>query len=323
MEVRRSSGGVVAALAALALAGPSQASASVEVGNICTGTKAYAGYTAIQLQRSVAGPLPLAAPTAGIATNWKVNSKSNFGGHEAALGVWRPGASAGEYRLVGQSAATQTTAGQNVYASRIRVQPGDVFGLDATKNAFSGGVVCPTLSSADRVATRAGPPTVGSPAFFNEEEEVLLALSVVIEPDADGDGWGDETQDGCVRSAAVQVDCPVVHLDASATPGRHSATVVVSTSAEAPVTVSGSVRIGARKGHPARELTLTATPQTVRPGAPARFTLGFPRPLRSALAALPRRRSLKLTIEATATDLTGAVSADATSAKLKGQAPSR
>jgi hypothetical protein len=38
----------------------------------------------------------------------------------------------------------------------------------------------------------------------------LVLLSGTIEADADGDGFGDETQDGCPTNAAVQGPCPAV-----------------------------------------------------------------------------------------------------------------
>jgi hypothetical protein len=36
-----------------------------------------------------------------------------------------------------------------------------------------------------------------------------LLLQGVVEPDSDGDGFGDETQDLCPTNAAIQVACPV------------------------------------------------------------------------------------------------------------------
>jgi hypothetical protein len=36
----------------------------------------------------------------------------------------------------------------------------------------------------------------------------LLNVSAVLEPDADGDGFGDETQDQCPTNATTQGPCP-------------------------------------------------------------------------------------------------------------------
>jgi hypothetical protein len=73
------------------------------------------------------------------------------------------------------------------------------------------------------VRVDAGARTVGrnaASAFFNppladgESRDPDIAFSVIIplnadlEPDADGDGFGDITQDGCPTSAATQGACP-------------------------------------------------------------------------------------------------------------------
>jgi hypothetical protein len=42
------------------------------------------------------------------------------------------------------------------------------------------------------------------------EPNTLLNAAAAVEPDADGDAFGDETQDLCPTNAAVQVACPVL-----------------------------------------------------------------------------------------------------------------
>ena len=42
------------------------------------------------------------------------------------------------------------------------------------------------------------------------EPNTLLNAAATVEPDADGDTFGDETQDLCPTNAALQVACPVV-----------------------------------------------------------------------------------------------------------------
>jgi hypothetical protein len=56
-----------------------------------------------------------------------------------------------------------------------------------------------------------GDLTVGGPsALFTGGGSVRLNLSAIVEPDADKDGFGDETQDLCPTSPATQGACPVV-----------------------------------------------------------------------------------------------------------------
>jgi hypothetical protein len=52
--------------------------------------------------------------------------------------------------------------------------------------------------------------TVGGAATGN----TLINATATIEPDADGDTFGDETQDQCPTNAAVQATCPVAQTPA-------------------------------------------------------------------------------------------------------------
>lgn len=69
----------------------------------------------------------------------------------------------------------------------------------------------------------------------------------MIEPDADGDGYGDETQDKCPQSALAQVACPVVKLSVSASAKKKQATILVTDDVPASVTVGGQVALGKGK----------------------------------------------------------------------------
>ncbi|HEX8690135.1 MAG TPA: hypothetical protein VF729_07815, partial [Solirubrobacterales bacterium] len=124
----------------------------------------------------------------------------------------------------------------------------------------------------------------------------------------------DETQDKCPQLAAVQTACPVVTVDASGSAKKGLATVLITTTSQAPVTVTGTVKLG--KGKTAK---LNGGTQVVLPGTISRFTLLFPKSLRDRLKALSRKASLKLSVLASATDLVGRVSTDTVNVKLKGQ----
>jgi hypothetical protein len=50
---------------------------------------------------------------------------------------------------------------------------------------------------------------VGGSATYGEGSGgFLLDIAAVLEPDVDRDGYGDETQDACLTSAAVHTACP-------------------------------------------------------------------------------------------------------------------
>jgi hypothetical protein len=50
--------------------------------------------------------------------------------------------------------------------------------------------------------------------FNNLQASGLINAAAAVEPDADGDGYGDETQDGCPGNGAATGTCPVVSAPA-------------------------------------------------------------------------------------------------------------
>ena len=95
---------------------------------------------------------------------------------------------------------------------------------------------------------------------------------------------------------------------------KGSVLVLVSSSAAVPVTVTGSVKLG--KGKLAH---LVGGVQTILPGKIATFALQFPNKLRAKLKKLKRRKSLRLEVQASATDVIGRASSDTLQVRLKGQ----
>ncbi len=168
------------------------------------------------------------------------------------------------------------------------------------------------------------PPQDGQTATAEPGVSGLGLLNATIEPDADHDGYGDETQDGCPASAASHTTCPpakLISLSSFALVRKSSVLVLVSTDATAPVSVSGSVKLpkGPRKrAHASALVKLPAATQTVAPGQIAQLTLKFPKVLTTALARLPKGKSLKLEIDTAATNATGQASTSKSTAKLRG-----
>jgi hypothetical protein len=290
---------------ALSLAAVPGAGAAVRVGNDCFATGVVTNSTVAQILADPANPLPLTVPTAGVVTRW--TTKSEYGipiGQR--LKVFRATGIANQFTAVGESAEQTVVDGINTFNTRIPVQGGDRFGLYSP--APSGGAVC-TGKPEDGYGYVSGDLPTGSSQTFTVKPG-RVAVSALVEPDVDGDGYGDETQDRCLQSAAVQVACPPLSLDAVAkSAGRASVMILVATSTEAPITVSGTVK-GTR---------LTASPKTVTPGAIAGFKLPFPKALKSRLAGLPKSRSLTLKVTAEGRNLAGIAASDRLNVKLKGR----
>ena len=301
----------------LALAGAGSASAATEFGDSCGGTTAAGEYTLMTLDAPPA-TLPLAAPSGGVITKVKVNSAIGVTvSIPTAVKVLRS-AGGNKYTVIGQQSVL-ANPGVTTADARIPVQQGDRLGLRGEPFVFEGSTISASLYCAGAPGTLGavlGDVPVGSTAEFLAVTTARVPLAAVIEPDADGDGYGDETQDGCPQVASLQTPCPVVTVEASSIIKRKGSVVVlVTTSSSAPVKVTGTVKLG--KGQKAK---LSGPTKTVALGKVTRFTLKFPKKLKDKLGDLTKKQSLQLKINARATDLVGRVTKDSLKTRLKGQA---
>ena len=159
-------------------------------------------------------------------------------------------------------------------------------------------------------------------------------MSAVVEPDADGDGYGDETQDRCPEKAALQIPCPAIALEAFPIVLKRSVLVLVSASSESSVQVFGQVgwkprhkggALASKTAKPGDHLStgviagLAGGTQSLKPGEIGRFNLPLPKSVKRQLRQIPRGKSLKGTITARTTDLTGKVVDRTISIRLPGQ----
>ncbi len=304
-------GAAATALLTIATLGSTSASAATEFGNNCVGTALTEakGITLFELAVP-SNPLPNTAPIAGVITSWKVISGAAVAQNLRIV------------RYVGPKVA-QTIAespgflasGANTFSARIPVQVGDRLALFGPTD--DGNLVCQTPGSSALIGGFEMGGDVGSTSPVTEvTAEAAVPVSARIEPDADNDGYGDETQDKCPQLASTQAECPVIAVDmATAIKRKGSVVVLLTTTGEAPVKVAGTVSLG--KGKKAK---LGSKAKTVPPGKVARFTLKFPKKLKKRLEELTRKQSLQLKVTASATDLVGRVSTDKLSVRLKGQA---
>jgi hypothetical protein len=203
--------------------------------------------------------------------------------------------------------------GSNSFDTRIAVQTGDRIALRG--GGALGALVCE--SGAEEAHLGAFLPTgPGSTTAFEESNDNLrVPLTATIEPDADNDGFGDETQDACPQSAAFQTPCPPVTLSTSTQVKKNSVTVIVTSSTAAPVTVKGVAKLG--KGKKAK---MNGGTQNLIPGTLNKYRLFFPKGLKNKLKELDPSKKVKLKVNVTGTSVTGAVTKKTLKLKLKGQA---
>jgi hypothetical protein len=311
---------LAAALAVGAISAPA-ASATTEVGSGCAATVPIGNYTILQL--SQAGGSPLVAPTAGVVTKWKVNSALPFPpGFTVVerLRTFRATPNPNEFQTIADSSPGVVQNGANTFATQIPVQAGDRLGAFAAIGAFV--PICTTTNPEDKLGLKEGDVAPGTTATYAPAEKLQLALSVVIEPDADNDGFGDETQDKCPGSAALRDPCPALLLEASAlSPGKSSVKVLVASSLESSVTASASATLPkTKKAKSSATATLAPITQIIKPGQLAGFTLNFTGKLKKTLASLPKKKSVKLNVTVSGQNTAGQPSTDTLTVKLKGQA---
>jgi hypothetical protein len=145
------------------------------------------------------------APTDGVIVRWRVKAlAAGSTPAPATLRVIRgTGANSTGIRS-DEPVSIPPAAGTHTFEARLPVSAGDYLGYDSTRGwyAFTTGASYdywdPALGNA---GTRS--PTLGLP-----DQELLFNAD--LEADADRDGYGDETQDGCPTQAQTQGACDTV-----------------------------------------------------------------------------------------------------------------
>jgi len=300
---------------AATLLGATGASASIRIGDDCLAVTGAAKYSIVQLS-SGSSPLPQTVPAAGVITSWGFNAQiEEIGGnpYTTQLKTLRATGAANTFTVVGESAREPLHNGSNSFATRIPVQAGDRLGTGGG-NELAASLFCLSSDPADVLGALEGEVPVGSTQTYTPATNGRLALWAAVEPDADNDGFGDETQDACPQSATTQVACPVVALSASATAARKLVTITLTSTSPANVTVNGKVSLG--KGKKAK---LKGGTKAVTPGAFTKFKLKFPAKLIKRLKELPPSKKLTLKVTSTAPNVAGAPTKKTIKVKLKGQ----
>ncbi len=320
-------------LLAVALVGAPAASAAIEVGDPCSANVAEGPYSMVPEGTATAGPLPLATPVSGVVTSWKVNSAFPEAVPER-LAVFRPTGSAGSFQVVGESNEGSVGTGTNVFPTRIPVQAGDRMGLVAV--TIDSPAYCLTGNSDDHAWFFIGSVGTGSPHLFAAGTEVRVPVVAVIEPDKDGDGYGDETQDKCPQSAAYQGPCPTITLDAFPIVLKRSVLVLVSASETSWVQVFGQVgwkprhkggALASKTKKPGGPMStgvtvgLSGGTTLAKPGEVTPFNVKLPKSVMRHLDQTSPKQTVKGTITAQTTDLAGRMTEHTITIRLKGQAP--
>src|SRR5262249_18308967 len=143
---------------------------------------------------------------------------------------------------------------------------------------------------------------------------VRSPVVAVIEPDADGDGYGDETQDKCPQSAATAAPCPAVTTSFTMKPKGNAIIAKVSVSSAASVQVFGQVSWQGR-GKPKTSarthgLVVGVTaggPKPVPAGETKSFRAPLSKPILRRLGRITPKQALRALMTVRTTDAAGRV----------------
>lgn len=196
---------VLLAVAAISLTAATPAGAATEIGSTFDPGTSSCGNLLLQ---SVSPPADsYAAPAAGVITSWSYQANASEIPVQLQLKVGRP-AGTNQFTIVGESAVeTASALPLNSFLTRIPVQAGDLIGM----RPVTVGLPCiRAMSGYSYSAYVLGDDlSPGTTAAFNPPAAgVQLDLAASLEPDAEGDGFGDETQDRCLGVLGPMDGCP-------------------------------------------------------------------------------------------------------------------
>jgi hypothetical protein len=151
----------------------------------------------------------VAAQEDGVITSWSYQANSIVDG-TLKFKMFRP-LGGNDYRAVGADQPRVPVANVlNTFQARIPVRQGDKIGVHTEDLPVSSNVTSPANST----ASFAGDLADGDSATFAATTCCgrHTDISAVLEADADGDGYGDTSQDACPTDASTQGECPVAVL---------------------------------------------------------------------------------------------------------------
>jgi hypothetical protein len=151
-------------------------------------------------------------PADGIIMSMSTNTPT--AGKHYTFKVLRP--SGAGVTVVASSAAITEVAGANTVTMNAAVKAGDFIGFYSSDGADCAISVSGGGSVAVKTAA-GGDPAVGATIVPDGAAPAQLALAATFEPDADHDGFGDETQDSCPNDPGIHTGPCNIDLKASQT----------------------------------------------------------------------------------------------------------
>jgi hypothetical protein len=209
---------------------------STEVGQT-TSTPTFGVNTPVAPFSTVPGTPSYATPH-GVLTSWRFHSSGDSAAGAVRLKIFRYTGTDLVFEVLAES-SLKTLAPDTSYdfKERIPVNQGDLLGLTAVGDAEVGITVPGTpqnrlaqFGGGDIPPGQTGTATIAWP-------DLRPSVAATVESDADSDGFGDDTQDGCPQQADTHAACNTSFTVAAA-PGKKSVGLTVN------VPGSGTVSAG-------------------------------------------------------------------------------
>jgi len=294
-----------------------------EVGDACEANESRPNLTAIPAANKLATAI---TEGSGVITSWKIQVAPGAGSLEEQLVVLRLGGLGPEPEVIkiAEGALETVHEGSNEFSTRIPLNElHNRIGLHGPVATF----LCGGAEGSAAYLVNGELP-LGESRPIEEQEETGAPVEAIVEPDRDGDGYGDESQDRCFQSAETHDVCPIVTTEAIATVEPDSILVQVRASSQCTVQVNGMVSWKEpRKGAGSKKLgneTRTAHlgsggVQPVVPGAVANFTIPLHRAVRLRLGQMLPRQALRAMLSVNTSDVVDRETAAELTVKLRGR----
>jgi hypothetical protein len=310
---------LILSLLALGVIAPA-ASASTTIGQLLPPYAAGSCGASVAQTAVETGTQSYAVPAGGgVITSWQTQTGPNAG--TVKLKVFRPTGSPTVYYVVGEDGPRSIAANTSPSFSsgiRIPVQAGDLLGLHgAGTNCTS---YQPGKNGYHSVGFGLGmDPLAGNNATVEGgTSQMALEITAKIEPDADHDGYGDETQDQCPADAAAHLlPCPVattppppdttppsLKLSSKAKQAALKAKAVIAiASADEAVSLKATGSVAVPGGS---SFSLTPTSANAAANVNASLSLAIPKEARAKIKkALKEGKKVKASVHVVAKDAAG------------------
>jgi hypothetical protein len=303
---RRLAGAVTAAAAAsLWLCSTSSAELPTEFGDRCVADDSEAGWTVIGVGNGGADPLfrsSLAPEESGVITRWRIEVAPGAGSLQQQLLALQPVDEQAD-RLLGESALETVVEGANEFSTRIPIPEYAHIGLRGPVGTY----FC-DKETGHQAGIVDEPFAVGEAGKFDVGLDTGVPTTVFVEPDRDGDGYGDVSQDLCTTRTKYHELCPVASFRAGRTKVKRRAVLVdteihVTTRIYAAPIVEVRARgswAERRRGTPAHGglFTISTGPVEVPVELGSTFRLPLPKRVVGRLARMPRNEFIALRLHA-------------------------